>query len=200
MKNLFKHKLFLYGVLISLLFAIEWYVPYRAGVVSFLLYMITPLRILLCLYMRSYFDTRVRQGEKWFSEYQKLFTVIAVVYLLDLLLNLLLTIPFPKSGHKTIYIVFLCITYFEFFLNAFVYLEYVLLLGKDFKFAKGIWLFTHLVMTIIFIYLFSASFTCHYIDENWYKVLVLMFLIREPLKLRIGYEEPKKIYDTGDLS
>ena len=173
----------IYSVLMALLFVVEAYVPYKHGLVSYLLYAITPVKYLLCRYMVMYFDGRIRNGEK-FKACRYVISILSYILLMDFAMNLLCTIPFPRRYETESYIFFYCISLLEFVLNALAIWFYSR--AYDAYYASRAWFVINLCMTFIIIVIFFKSFGENLFNDVWLHFLNIFIIIREPLKIRIG--------------
>ena len=81
-----------------------------------------------------------------------------------------------------------------------MYYQYIKRLEDKYLGAQYLWVALTLALTFAFLYMHIKAHQIISIDSKWYIFIVLLFLIREPLKLRISVEEPVKINDSGDLS
>lgn len=173
----------IYSVLMTLLFLAEFVIPYHPGKMSILLYSITPVKFLLCLYMINKLNHRIIQGEP-FGTCKKFLVILACVFVLDFLVNLIFTIPFPRSYEAASYAFFMIISMIEFALNAFVIWHYSRTINATSE-AK-LWLWINIAITIVFFIIFCKTYSEYEIGDKWTNAVLLLFLCREPLKIRIG--------------
>ena len=171
----------LYAVIMTLLFLIEWFVTYKSGMVSYMLYAITPVRFFICRYMVHYFCKRMAGGEDFHACIRD-FQIMSFVYAMDFLVNLVLTVPFPRSFIMESYVFFAGITILEFALNAYVLWEY----SRFYEWSNSTWWFLiNLIMTAMYIMIAVKNLGEYEISDIYTFFLFILFLFREPLKISI---------------
>ena len=183
MKKKLDLSMLLYSVLMTLLFIAEVRIPYHPGKISILLYSITPVKLLLCIFMVKRLDSRVNQGEPFGACIISL-KILSCVFFVDFLANLIFTVPFPRSYESISYAFFIIISMVEFALNAFVILMYARALDAGSK--ASIWLWINIAIAFIYFIVFCKGYGQYEISDRWTAALVLLFIVREPLKIRIA--------------
>ncbi|WP_408072025.1 hypothetical protein [Butyrivibrio sp. JL13D10] len=116
---------------------------------------------------------------------RNILSILSVVLLVDFLVNIVFTIPFPATYIEPSYIFFISISIVEFVLNALVFYYYA---GS---FVSGIgtskrWFWINAAITVIFCLLFLLTYSENEISDSFAVVLFFLFIIREPMKLRIA--------------
>ena len=176
MKRIVRNKILVYAALMLFSFIIEWNITYHSGIVSMFLYLITPLRFLLCRYMVRYLDKMVKEEKKKeLSKCSIAFSVLSVVFVLDFIGNLIYTVPFPRTFLYQTYGFFIGISILEFVLSSFC----ILLYHMSSQVFSAWWIILNVAITIGLVTVFVQSFGGNYVSEFWLKVACLGFVFRE---------------------
>lgn len=193
--NSINTKMITYGIVMTVLVLVEFFIPYRKGLINYLLYSIVALRFLICGVMIFALDREIDNGKE-LKACRTTFEVLSLVFFFDFVCTFLFQIRFPVSYLKNSYVFFLAISILEFALSSLAYYFFIPERGKDEKNHKAAkaWGLFNLFIVGFFIYELNSSLGNKNFHMSSFYIFYTVFvlLVREPVKFSLAKAKTKK--------